>query len=409
MKEVDNLIIGGGLAGGYAAITLRQNDKNSSITLVTDERHLPYDRVPLSKEYLQGKVKLESLYIRKPDFYTKNNIEIITGRRVVNLDLNNNIAVLDDNSEIKFKKLLLATGGYPRKLKMGEENKLNVFYLRRIEHSDSIREAALRSKKAVIIGGGFIGCEIASSLKKIGVESTIIEKANNILTLALDDETAQLIEKHFKISGINVITGTSVKQFISQDDKVVGIETETGEEITADMFVVGIGIKVSTDLAEKAGLDVNNGIMVDEFLRTKKENVYAAGDVANFYHPLYETHMRVEHYDVAVKHGKIAGANMAGQNSSFNDLPYFFSYMYNLNIYSWGMIKGYDYVVKRGQIDIEKGFLQFYFKKGQMIAVLGINTFKETDVARKIIMSKKTFENPDILADKNRNLQEFLN
>jgi hypothetical protein len=119
--------------------------------------------------------------------------------------------------------------------------------------------------------------------------------------------------------------------------------------------------------------------------------------------------MRVEHYDVAVKHGKIAGANMAGQNSSFNDLPYFFSYMYNLNIYSWGMIKGYDYVVKRGQIDIEKGFLQFYFKKGQMIAVLGINTFKETDVARKIIMSKKTFENPDILADKNRNLQEFLN
>ncbi len=131
---------------------------------------------------------------------------------------------------------------------------------------DGIREAALRSKKAVIIGGGFIGCEIASSLKKIGVESTIIEKANNILTLALDDETAQLIEKHFKISGINVITGTSVKQFISQDDKVVGIETETGEEITADMFVVGIGIKVSTDLAEKAGLDPDLLFLPNQYL-----------------------------------------------------------------------------------------------------------------------------------------------
>lgn len=408
MKEIDNLIIGGGLAGGYAAITLRQYDKNTSIAIVTDEKHIPYDRVPLSKEYLQGKVKQESLFIRKHDFYIKNNIEIINNKRVVELDLNNNIAFLDDNSEIKFKKVLLATGGYPRKLKMGEEDKQNVFYLRRIEHSDKIRETAFNSKKAVIIGGGFIGCEIASSLKKLGVESTIIEKANSILTLALDEETAKIIEQHFKRSGINVITGTSVKQFIAKDNKVIGVETESGEEIMADMFVVGIGIKVSTELAEKAGLEVNNGIVVNERLMTRKENVFAAGDVASFYHPLYETYMRVEHYDVAVKHGKIAGSNMAGINSTFNELPYFFSYMYNLNIYSWGMIKGYDYIVKRGELDVEKGFLQFYFKKGQMIAVLGVNTFKEADVARKIIASKKTFENPDLLADKNRNLQDFL-
>jgi Uncharacterized NAD(FAD)-dependent dehydrogenases len=260
----------------------------------------------------------------------------------------------------------------------------------------------------VIIGGGFIGCEIASSLKKIGLDVTIIEKANSILTLALDEETAKLIEEYFRKMGINIITGTSVKQFITKENKAIAVETETGKIINGDIFVVGIGIKINTELAEKAGININNGIIVNESLKTNYENVFAVGDVANFYHPLYETNMRVEHYDVAVRHGKIAGSNMAGLKASYTELPYFFSYMYNLNIYSWGMIKGYDYVVKRGELNVEKGFLQFYFKKGQMIAVLGVNTFKETEYARKIIQNKKIIENPDLLSDKNVDLKNFV-
>lgn len=408
MKYIDNLIIGGGLAGGYAAISLRQNDLNSSVLIITAEQHLPYDRVPLSKDFLQGKVKRESLFIRKPDFYEKNKIEILTGKKAIDLEIKNNIAVLEDNTEIKFGKLLIATGGYPRKLNIEGSNKDNVFYLRNIEDSEKIRSAAINSKKAVIIGGGFIGCEIASSLKKIGLDVTIIEKANSILTLALDEETAKLIEEYFRKMGINIITGTSVKQFITKENKAIAVETETGKIINGDIFVVGIGIKINTELAEKAGININNGIIVNESLKTNYENVFAVGDVANFYHPLYETNMRVEHYDVAVRHGKIAGSNMAGLKASYTELPYFFSYMYNLNIYSWGMIKGYDYVVKRGELNVEKGFLQFYFKKGQMIAVLGVNTFKETEYARKIIQNKKTIENPDLLSDKNVDLKNFV-
>ena len=408
MKYIDNLIIGGGLAGGYAAISLRQNDLNSSVLIITAEQHLPYDRVPLSKDFLQGKVKRESLFIRKPDFYEKNKIEILTGKKAIDLEIKNNIAVLEDNTEIKFGKLLIATGGYPRKLNIEGSNKDNVFYLRNIEDSEKIRSAAINSKKAVIIGGGFIGCEIASSLKKIGLDVTIIEKANSILTLALDEETAKLIEEYFRKMGINIITGTSIKQFITKENKAIAVETETGKIINGDIFVVGIGIKINTELAEKAGININNGIIVNESLKTNYENVFAVGDVANFYHPLYETNMRVEHYDVAVRHGKIAGSNMAGLKASYTELPYFFSYMYNLNIYSWGMIKGYDYVVKRGELNVEKGFLQFYFKKGQMIAVLGVNTFKETEYARKIIQNKKTIENPDLLSDKNVDLKNFV-
>jgi len=408
MKYIDNLIIGGGLAGGYAAISLRQNDLNSSVLIITAEQHLPYDRVPLSKDFLQGKVKRENLFIRKPDFYEKNKIEILTGKKAIDLEIKNNIAVLEDNTEIKFGKLLIATGGYPRKLNIEGSNKDNVFYLRNIEDSEKIRSAAINSKKAVIIGGGFIGCEIASSLKKIGLDVTIIEKANSILTLALDEETAKLIEEYFRKMGINIITGTSVKQFITKENKAIAVETETGKIINGDIFVVGIGIKINTELAEKAGININNGIIVNESLKTNYENVFAVGDVANFYHPLYETNMRVEHYDVAVRHGKIAGSNMAGLKASYTELPYFFSYMYNLNIYSWGMIKGYDYVVKRGELNVEKGFLQFYFKKGQMIAVLGVNTFKETEYARKIIQNKKTIENPDLLSDKNVDLKNFV-
>jgi 3-phenylpropionate/trans-cinnamate dioxygenase ferredoxin reductase subunit len=408
MKYIDNLIIGGGLAGGYAAISLRQNDLNSSVLIITAEQHLPYDRVPLSKDFLQGKVKRESLFIRKPDFYEKNKIEILTGKKVIDLEIKNNIAVLEDNTEIKFGKLLIATGGYPRKLNIEGSNKDNVFYLRNIEDSEKIRSAAINSKKAVIIGGGFIGCEIASSLKKIGLDVTIIEKANSILTLALDEETAKLIEEYFRKMGINIITGTSIKQFITKENKAIAVETETGKIINGDIFVVGIGIKINNELAEKAGININNGIIVNESLKTNYENVFAVGDVANFYHPLYETNMRVEHYDVAVRHGKIAGSNMAGLKASYTELPYFFSYMYNLNIYSWGMIKGYDYVVKRGELNVEKGFLQFYFKKGQMIAVLGVNTFKETEYARKIIQNKKTIENPDLLSDKNVDLKNFV-
>ncbi len=408
MKYIDNLIIGGGLAGGYAAISLRQNDLNSSVLIITAEQHLPYDRVPLSKDFLQGKVKRESLFIRKPDFYEKNKIEILTGKKVIDLEIKNNIAVLEDNTEIKFGKLLIATGGYPRKLNIEGSNKDNVFYLRNIEDSEKIRSAAINSKKAVIIGGGFIGCEIASSLKKIGLDVTIIEKANSILTLALDEETAKLIEEYFRKMGINIITGTSIKQFITKENKAIAVETETGKIINGDIFVVGIGIKINTELAEKAGININNGIIVNESLKTNYENVFAAGDVANFYHPLYETNMRVEHYDVAVRHGKIAGSNMAGLKASFKELPYFFSYMYNLNIYSWGMIKGYDYVVKRGELNVEKGFLQFYFKKGQMIAVLGVNTFKETEYVRKIIQNKKPIENPDLLSDKKVDLKNFV-
>ncbi len=267
MINTKYLIIGGGLAGVYASITIRERDPKGRIILVSEENYLPYDRVPLSKTYLQGLIKKDLLFIKNEKFYKDNNIELFLNKKVERVDFDNNIVFLN-NEEIKYEKLLLATGGYPRKIKSEEAD--NIFYLRTIDDCDRIKNVINKVKSAVIIGGGFIGCEIASSFKKFNIKTTIIEKEKTLLPLALDELSGKIITEHFINNGIEVLTNTTVSKIIVKNRKAISVETSEGKEIDADIIIIGIGIIPNTYLAENK-IKTNNGIVTNEFLRTERK------------------------------------------------------------------------------------------------------------------------------------------
>ncbi|GBC68580.1 Putidaredoxin reductase [archaeon HR01] len=385
--RADYLIVGGGLAGGYAVEAIRSIDKVGAIVLVSDENHRPYDRVPLSKTYLRGVMKRERLYIRREVHYLQNNVDMLLGNRAVEINVSEKTVTLADGRKINYGKLLLATGGRVRKLAVEGGDLDGIYYLRTIEDSERIKAALASAGKAVVVGGGFIGCEVASALYERGLEVTIVEVSNDLLSRALDQETASWITSRFREMGVKVRTGISVTRFLGSYGKVSAVVTSGGEVLDTDVVVVGVGIAPNTELAEKAGLKVENGVVVNEYLETSAENVYAAGDVARFYSPIYGRYIRVEHYDVAVRHGEIAGSNMAGQRKPYSLPPYFFSIMPGLHIKVYGVTDIYDSIVT---VDKDaSGFAKFYLRNGIVDGVLLVNRNVDADGVRQLITSRR--------------------
>jgi len=403
------LILGGGIAGCYAAQSIREIDKEGSIAIVSKEIHLPYDRTVLSKGYLQGKIKRESIFIKKKDFYEKNKIELILGRKAEKLDAENKKVKLDDSSWIGFDKLLIATGGEPRKLNIEGSELKGVFYLRSLDDCDSIKEWLSFAKKAVIIGGGFIGCEVASVLASKNIDTTILELTPHLLSRVLDEEMSIFIENFLKSKGVKIITNSSAIKIIGEDGKVKAVQTNNGDVIEADMVLIGVGIIPNIELAKNAGIKTDNGIITNEYLETSVPDIYAAGDIALFYSPIFNKYLRVEHYDVALRHGKVAGKNMAGKKETFNELPYFFSYMAELSIYVYGELSNKYKSVRRGLPDLKKGFLKFYFENGILNSVLSVNTFKDLNISKELIKERFKAEDINIFSYENFDLNILLN
>ncbi len=401
------MIIGGGLAGGYASISIRENDTKGSILLIANENHLPYDRVPLSKNYLYGKMPREALYFKKQDYYKSNKIQILSGKSVIVLDVKEKFLILDDKSQIHFRKLLLATGGLARHLDIPGSNLKNVFYLRTIEDSEAVKEAMQTAKNVVVIGGGFIGCELASSFTKKGIKTTIIEVGSKILGRVFDEETAVWVQNYFEKKGVKILTNTIPKQFIENDGKVVAIETQSGDKIKADFIAVGIGISPNVELAKNAGLGTDNGIWCNEYLQTSVPDMYAAGDVANFYSPVFGKQLRLEHYDLAIKQGKTAGTNMTGKLESLTELPYFFSFMFDIRIEVYGDMGKYDRVVVRGKPE-EGHFVKMYLLDGVVNAVMLVNSKEDANSVKKLIMSRLRFDDWSVLKDESAKLDEIV-
>ncbi|HEX5358407.1 MAG TPA: FAD-dependent oxidoreductase, partial [Candidatus Nitrosotalea sp.] len=285
MKNFDYVIVGGGLAGSHAAQAIRENDPNRSILLISGENHLPYDRVPLSKNYLLGKMKSEVLYAKKLNFYEDQKIELLVGHKATKLDPKNHVVDIDDDSQIGYKKLLLATGGRARQLSIPGSDLKGVFYLRTIDDADAILQIMQESKSAVIIGGGFIGCELASSFTKKNISSTIIEVGPKILGRVFDQDTARWLDDYFIQKGVKIMKNTTPTEIVGKEGKVSGIKLQSGQIILTDFIVIGIGIIPNTELAKDAGLEVDNGIVVNQYLQTSDQDIYAASDVARFYSP----------------------------------------------------------------------------------------------------------------------------
>lgn len=398
------VIVGGGLASTAAIDAMRRRDKTTRVVLVAAEAHLPYDRVPLSKAYLLNDIERDQVFLRPPRFYERHKVDLMLARPATALDLQNHRLTLADGQHIAFAKLLLATGGRPRPLPIPGADLAGIFYLRTLDDAEALQQAMRQARQAVVIGGGFIGCEVATGFAQRGLQTTMVELTSAPLSLAVDIETSHFMASFLRQRGVTVLTDTAATHCTGDQGQVKAVVTNTGKELPADLVVVGVGITLNTELAVTAGLPVDHGIVVNEYLEATP-GIYAAGDIARYYSPPLGRHVRVEHYDVALQHGRIAGANMAGAHQAYTELPYFFSHMGPLHLDVIGDMSRRQHSVRRGPLGLEPGFTQFYFADGLLQAALCVNGDPALlQAARERIRQQQPVVDPEAFADETRPL-----
>ncbi|HLS72428.1 MAG TPA: FAD-dependent oxidoreductase, partial [Actinomycetaceae bacterium] len=341
------VVVGGGLAAAKAAEGLRSGGFDGSITIVGEERAAPYERPPLSKGYLMGTEERETVFAHPADWYAENDVELILGTSATALDLTNR-TVVTSSGPLRYEALVLATGSSPRHLPFAPPGG-TIGYLRTLEDSERLRVQLQPGRRIVLIGGGWIGLEVAAAARTAGCEVVVLEASDQPLQRALGQEVAEVFAALHTSHGVELWTGISVADVRQQGEQAV-VRLDDGASLTADFVVVGVGAMPNTELAQDAGLTVDNGIVVDEWLRTSHPDVLAAGDVARAYHPRLGRHVRVEHWDTAVAHGKAAARSILGEGRPADRLPTFFTDQYDVGIEYVGDPgpDGYDQVVLRG-------------------------------------------------------------
>jgi 3-phenylpropionate/trans-cinnamate dioxygenase ferredoxin reductase subunit len=366
------VIIGGGLAGQRAGDGIRKVDADGTVALVTAEHHMPYERPPLSKGYLTGKKGLDRVYLKKDDYYGQNNIKVITGAQATKVEPTARSVMLDDGRVLGYERLLLATGGRAWRLPIPGNDLPGVFTLRTIEDSDSIRQAAEPGRQALVLGGSFIGSEVASSLAQLGLGVTMVFPEGRLLELIVPEELSALLYAKYGANGVRILSGTKPVR-LEGDERVRQAVLDSGETLAVDLVVMGVGIRLNTELARDAGLGLGerDAVIVDETLRTSDPNIYAAGDIAAWPDPTFGKRLRVEHWDVARRQGLRAGRNMAGEEKPYTSLPYFFSDLFDFSFEVWGDLTAWDRTVTRGTLE-SGSFALYYFDQGKMVGVLAV-------------------------------------
>ncbi len=367
------VVVGGGMAGGRACEGIRKVDGEGSIVLVTQEAHRPYERPPLSKKYLRNEVGLERVYLQDAAYYEEHDVELIQGVAAVALDTEERRIELDDGRILGYEKLLLATGGQALRLPLPGSDLKNVFTLRTIEDAEGIRRAAGDGKRALVMGGSFIGAEVTASLTQMGLEVTEIFPESRLLELIVSPEVSEHLNALYERHGARVLPGV-VSEGLEGDGRVERATLDNGETLDVDLVVMGVGIELNTTLAREAGLDVreeDGAILVDEMLRTSDLHVYAAGDIAAWPDATFDQRLRVEHWDVARRQGLRAGRNMAGEEEPYTALPYFFSDLFDLSFEVWGNLSNWDRTVLRGSLE-EGSFAYYYFDRDRLTGVLAV-------------------------------------
>ncbi|MEQ9618379.1 MAG: FAD/NAD(P)-binding oxidoreductase [Deltaproteobacteria bacterium] len=383
----DYLLIGGGLASASAAETLRKEGAGGTIAIISDEELYPYHRPPLSKNFLIKNLKSEDIIVYDESFYKNNNIDVLLGTKVLTLCPQRKMVETDNQGSIRYGKLLIATGSRVKKLNVPGSNLRGIYYLRNISDAESIQRATSYSKKAVVVGSGFIGMELASVFAQMGIRTTIISRGKNLLARLGSREISNFFENYYKNKGVDIISGDTVKEF--QGTRHVNrIVTERGKTISCDIVAVGIGVVPETAFLESSGVSLDNGIIVDKSMQTNFQEIYAAGDVTRFYDPLFRAHRRVEHWDNAVKQGKIASKNMLGKKDYYNEVSYFFSDVFDLSFDFLGYSSNTDERIVNGSI-ADKSFSVYYLKSGILRAGFLLNrSSSEADAVRDLIRNR---------------------
>jgi 3-phenylpropionate/trans-cinnamate dioxygenase ferredoxin reductase component len=382
------LLIGAGLTSNQAAKELRQNDPDATITMVGDEPYVPYDRPPLSKEFMRGEKTLDQLFFDPEEYYRRQQIGLVLGTPVQRLDAVNKVAFLNDGKTIRFKKALLATGGRPFHLSLPGTDLRGVHYLRTLDDAARISADAHKGWRAVLIGGGFIGMELAASLTMRGLHVTVIEIADHIWARFADATLAHAIQQYCEKKGVSFQTGDRVVE-ICGDGRPAFVKTASGRQIPCELVCIGAGIVPNLDLAEGAGLLVDNGIVVNEHLQTSNVDIYAGGDVANYWDPLFGKQRRVEHWGHAEYCGQLAGQNMGGAHNPYDLLTYVWSDIFDLHLEFAGDESEHDEILLRGRIE-DKSFMVLYLKQQLLTAYFAVNpSGKDLPVLQSLIRKKK--------------------
>ncbi len=387
VKNYQYVIAGGGLAGVSAIEGIREIDKSGSILLIGIEKDMPYDRPPLSKKLWFGKKKVEEIFLHDQDFYKSSHVDLALGTTVTEVRTKKKLVLLDNGDEIEYKKLLLATGGMPRKLEIQGGNLPEISYYRTLEDYKNIRSLAEPGKKAVVIGGGFIGSEISAALNISKIEVTMIFPEDYLVQRIFPDGLGNAVQKVYLERGIRVLH-KDIPVSIEKTGTQFVTKTRNGQEIKSDIVIAGIGIIPETGLAGKAGLKIDNGIVVDEYLRSSDQDIFSAGDNTNFVSIALGKRMRLEHWDNSIQQGKSAGRNMAGANVKFDYIPYFFSDLFEFGYEAAGDIDSRHQTYADWKKENDTGVI-YYLNDERVKGIMLCNVWDKIDIARDLIRKQK--------------------
>jgi 3-phenylpropionate/trans-cinnamate dioxygenase ferredoxin reductase component len=384
------VIVGASLAGAKAAEELRERGFDGHVVLVGSEPARPYERPPLTKDYLRGESEREKTYVHEDGFYAQHEIELLTDTTATAIDPGASRITLDDGRELGYDRLLLATGAEPRRIPVPGAELDGVHYLRTLADCDVLRERLERAGRVVVVGAGWIGSEFAASARQRGLEVTLIDPLALPNERIFGAEIGAFYRDVHAQHGIELALGEGVDSF-EGDGAVARVRTSSGHVIDCDFAVVGIGVMPRVELAGDAGLEVENGIVVDEKLQTSAPNVFAAGDVASASHPFYAQRIRVEHWANALNQGPAAARAMLGEPVSYDRIPYFFSDQYDVGMEYSGHAPEWDEVVFRGDRDSGE-FIAFWLRDGRVAAGMNVNVWDVNEHIQALIRSRREID-----------------
>ncbi len=376
------VIIGAGQAAGQAVASMRQEGYDGPILVLGDEAHPPYQRPPLSKQYLSGELPIERLYLRPEKFYGDKGIDLRTGVSVTRLDVAAQSLETAKGESYSYEKLLIATGSRPRLLTVPGSDLSGIHYLRTIADVDGIQAEMMPGKKLVIVGGGYIGLEVASVAVTAGMDVSVLEMEDRILQRVTTPQMSSFYHELHTARGVKLLTNTMVTAF-GGDGRVASVNCKDGTILDADVVIVGIGILPNVELAEQAGITCENGIVVDDHCQTSVVNVYAAGDCTNHPNPILGRRLRLESVPNAMEQARVAASNMCGGDKTYAAVPWFWSDQYELKLQMVGFSTDGDTQVVRGDKSINQ-FAVFYLREGAIVAVDAVNSPREFMVCKQL-------------------------
>jgi 3-phenylpropionate/trans-cinnamate dioxygenase ferredoxin reductase component len=402
------IIVGGGMAGAIAAQSLREEGFDGQVTVVGQEHHAPYERPPLSKEYLQGKADRDSIFVHPEPWYAEHAVELSLGGAVTSIDPTSRTVTTATRAQLVYDKLLLATGSKPRRLEVPGADLDGVYYLRNVEDSERLKIKFAQAKRVVIIGAGWIGLETAAAARAAGLDVTLLVSGDMPLEHVLGPEVAPLFAELHRSHGVDLRYRTTAVELAGRDGAVTGVMLTDGTRIDADMIIVGIGAVPRTELAAEAGLKIDNGVVVDQHLRSSDPGIFAAGDIAHAYNARLGRHVRVEHWANARRQGAVAAKAMLGQDTVDARPSYFFTDQYDLSMEYTGDIgpAGYDRVVFRRYTD-SRQIIVFWLYEQRIQAGMNINIWDVADDIERLILSARRIDADD-LADPDISLASLL-